>query len=643
MEADLRITLAKEAPLRVGRVVVDPAARTVIGADGQSERLEPRVMQVLVQLARAAGGVVSRDDLIGCCWEGRIVGDDSINRVISRLRKASAERDGGFTIETIPRVGYRLVGEIAPITHPEPAGSEATPALALIRGFDSRRRRFWAMLAVVGALATVAMGGLAAEAVRARAAARAGRADAEQLVEFMLGDLRKRLDAVGRLDVLDSVGAETMRYYNRQPLDSLNADELARRAKALRLVGELREQRGDFATAQSAFERAAASTAELMARDPGNGQRVFDHMQSVFALGAVAQWQGDIPRETRSFETYARLADRLVKIDPHRDDWQAEYAYSRHNRGTVEYDRRQVEAARQDFAQAAHVFNILRHKHPDNAEYANVFAEANAWLADTRQMTGNSSGALEARLIEAAIYRPKIMSYPLNMVALQKLAWSEHAQGEIAHDLGDLQGAIAHLRTAQSMIRNGLRAEPHNVVTMQKAVPIQYDFAFVSDEAGDRSGATAAITAARQCANALTARDGSTPIWRQLAARTDLVRAELAWKAGNVELAKWLATPASETLGTGASHADLGEGSLWRARALLLLARLDPKTAPTRWRAVVAVLSPLRPNLKMGEACALNQAFSGLGRSSGSTGLRGVSYPPAAKRSGCEHWPWIYA
>lgn len=206
MEADLRITLAKEAPLRVGRVVVDPAARTVIGADGQSERLEPRVMQVLVQLARAAGGVVSRDDLIGCCWEGRIVGDDSINRVISRLRKASAERDGGFTIETIPRVGYRLVGEIAPITHPEPAGSEATPALALIRGFDSRRRRFWAMLAVVGALATVAMGGLAAEAVRARAAARAGRADAEQLVEFMLGDLRKRLDAVGRLDVLDSVG-----------------------------------------------------------------------------------------------------------------------------------------------------------------------------------------------------------------------------------------------------------------------------------------------------------------------------------------------------------------------------------------------------------------------------------------------------
>ncbi len=299
MEPISRIMLAKEAPLRVGRVVVDPAARTVIGVDGQSERLEPRVMQVLVQLARADGGVVSRDDLIECCWEGRIVGDDSINRVISRLRKVAAERGGGFGIETIARVGYRLIGEIAPVAHPEPAGSEQPPALTLIRGFDTRRRRFWAMLAGVGALATVAMTGLAAEAARARAAARAERGDAEQLVEFMLGDLRKRLDAVGRLDVLDSVGAETMRYYGKQPLGSLNADELARRAKALRMVGELREQRGDFPTAVNAFEQAAATTGELMARDPGNGQRVFDHMQSVFALGAMAQQRGDLSVETR--------------------------------------------------------------------------------------------------------------------------------------------------------------------------------------------------------------------------------------------------------------------------------------------------------------------------------------------------------
>src|SRR5258708_29584401 len=72
-------------------------------------------MQVLVALYRAKGAVVSRDDLIARCWEGRIVGEDAINRAIWRLRKlAEADGDANFTIETIPRVGYRLVGGLAP-------------------------------------------------------------------------------------------------------------------------------------------------------------------------------------------------------------------------------------------------------------------------------------------------------------------------------------------------------------------------------------------------------------------------------------------------------------------------------------------------------------------------------------------------
>ena len=46
-------------------------------------------MQVLVALHRAFPNVVSRDDLIASCWEGRVVGDDAINRAIGRLRRLS--------------------------------------------------------------------------------------------------------------------------------------------------------------------------------------------------------------------------------------------------------------------------------------------------------------------------------------------------------------------------------------------------------------------------------------------------------------------------------------------------------------------------------------------------------------------------
>ena len=102
------VVLAHEAPFRLGDLKVLPATRSV-SANGHDEIIEPRVMQVLVALAKAKGAVVSRDDLIVQCWEGRIVGDDAINRVLSRLRRL-AEGIGGqrFAVETVTRVGYRL-------------------------------------------------------------------------------------------------------------------------------------------------------------------------------------------------------------------------------------------------------------------------------------------------------------------------------------------------------------------------------------------------------------------------------------------------------------------------------------------------------------------------------------------------------
>ena len=39
------------------------------------------------------------------------------------------------------------------------------------------------------------------------------RAQAEDLMGFMLGDLRDKLEPVGRLDVLDDVGRKALEYY----------------------------------------------------------------------------------------------------------------------------------------------------------------------------------------------------------------------------------------------------------------------------------------------------------------------------------------------------------------------------------------------------------------------------------------------
>lgn len=103
---DEAVILACEPRFRLGILDVIPALRQIAWA-GQTRTLEPRVMQVLVALAQAGGEIIGRDDLTARCWDGRIVGDSSINRVISLLRGLAAE-SGAFEIETITKVGYRL-------------------------------------------------------------------------------------------------------------------------------------------------------------------------------------------------------------------------------------------------------------------------------------------------------------------------------------------------------------------------------------------------------------------------------------------------------------------------------------------------------------------------------------------------------
>ena len=71
--------LAARPDFTLGLAAVSPSSRTIAGPGGTAD-VEPRVMQVLVVLAEAAGQVVTRGTLFDRCWGGVYVGDDSLNR-----------------------------------------------------------------------------------------------------------------------------------------------------------------------------------------------------------------------------------------------------------------------------------------------------------------------------------------------------------------------------------------------------------------------------------------------------------------------------------------------------------------------------------------------------------------------------------
>lgn len=129
-----RAVLAHEPAFALGSAKVSPPTRQII-IGGAPHTVEPRVMQVLVVLAKARGEVVSRDELIDRCWGGRIVGDDAINHAIGKLRQLALASGDAFGIETIPRVGYRLIADGQSAPGAQPGGrNEAQPSRRLVIG-----------------------------------------------------------------------------------------------------------------------------------------------------------------------------------------------------------------------------------------------------------------------------------------------------------------------------------------------------------------------------------------------------------------------------------------------------------------------------------------------------------------------------
>lgn len=109
-DADDSIRLADEADFPLGPLLVRPSASCVEGPGGRT-RIEPRVMAVLLVLARARGQTVSRDALIQMCWGGRVVTDNAVSRTLSPLRALARRHADAFQIETLPKIGFRLLVE----------------------------------------------------------------------------------------------------------------------------------------------------------------------------------------------------------------------------------------------------------------------------------------------------------------------------------------------------------------------------------------------------------------------------------------------------------------------------------------------------------------------------------------------------
>ena len=128
--------------LRVGEHVIDVGALRVVTRP-ELPRLTSKAVAVLIELVRHVGTTVTRDQLLDRVWTGRFPTPDVLTQAIKELRRAFADDSKPPQyIETIPKVGYRLIAPVL-VLEGRTAESSSRPdgAVDRQRGASRRRRR----------------------------------------------------------------------------------------------------------------------------------------------------------------------------------------------------------------------------------------------------------------------------------------------------------------------------------------------------------------------------------------------------------------------------------------------------------------------------------------------------------------------
>ena len=328
---------------------------------------------------------------------------------------------------------------------------------------DARRRlQVMAAFTTLAMAVTVGMGAMTVVTLKSRQIAREQRDETEALVGYMLGDLRQQLEPVGRLDLLDGVSAKVLAYYGKARSDRLDDKALAQRAKAQTLLGTIREQRGDLAGAQDAFGQAAATTHALAARDPKNGDRIFDEAQNVFWL-AYMQWKrGDIAAAERGLKRYDELAQRLVQLDPNRADWRIEVAYARSNLGTLLFDQGRPAEALVAYRGASEVFDAELARAPGDKARITDAANSRAWIADSLLRLARTREAFAERTKAADLLARASAADPADKRLAAKDVATQLALARLEVDLGRMAQARARSDANRTRLRTLAALDPTN-------------------------------------------------------------------------------------------------------------------------------------------------------------------------------------
>jgi tetratricopeptide (TPR) repeat protein len=349
--------------------------------------------------------------------------------------------------------------------------------------------------------------------------ATSARNEAQNVMEFMLFDLPKKLDPIGRLDLLDDVNRRTLDYYKSHSNDK---DAQRGYSAALRNKGNILYGRGELPGALDTYEKAFKIIKNVANQDPANVKVQHDLWESGQKMADVLLDQSKFEDAKKSYDDGLLILEDLTKKAPANLEWQLDLSESYDSVGNTlcenaehllasaeRYDSRgyailspdEEEEFREKLKKAGELFENSRDvaqrvadSEPHNSRHYSrarfLMALAFARHADVLWNQGDAAGSLEADKQDLSIMEKLAENEPPNAGWQRELSM---LYGRLADKLA-IKGKKGNYPEVVERYRNALKGfgklaaqDPTNVDWQYNLILYYYRAAVVMNKMGPKS------------------------------------------------------------------------------------------------------------------------------------------------------------
>jgi eukaryotic-like serine/threonine-protein kinase len=411
---------------------------------------------------------------------------------------------------------------------------------ALRQREQERKRRSLFRLTGLAFITALGMSLIALYAVDQERRAESARKNAEEILNYLLYQLRDKLQPIGHLDIIEEVQNKVETYYKNLGFSKQDPVALNNWAVLLQAEGDRLMLQGNLKAAKAKYEEDLKIEQQLVNQFPKDRNLLANLSVGVSRMGDVFQAQGDLSAAKEQYSAKLVILRKLLEDEPGENRLRRELALTYENIGHVLQAEGHFGDAKAQCRDALEIVRKLANQDPGDSEKQRDLAVCYENLGDILDAQSDLDGS-RSQYVSAIDVTERLLNQNPGSAQLQRdLAVNDGKLGGILVQQRDFVGAKIRYTNALEITQKLADQDPSNSQWRRDLMISAGRLGDLSLSQGDFVAAKTQYTTSLQICERLAEKDPQNTEWQRdlsisyqklgivLASQSDLKGAEAA-------------------------------------------------------------------------------------------------------------------